>query len=102
MTDLIWNNGVLQVSAGNALYFTLRASGSFTSTERVVLPNGGVSTTVSEEGIGLDAYVFLLKKPLSFNPATGVLAAGSPSYPNVTLSWPAVTPQFAPNAETVR
>ncbi|MEK7949750.1 hypothetical protein [Luteolibacter soli] len=102
MTDLIWNNGVLQVSAGNALNFTLRASGSFTSTERVILPNGGVQTTVSQEGAGLDAYVFLLKKPLSFNPATGVLAAGSPSYPNAKLSWPAVTPQFAPNADTPR
>jgi hypothetical protein len=46
--------------------------------------------------------VFLMKTPLSFNPATGVLAAGSPSYPNVKLSWPAVTPRYAPNDETPR
>ncbi|RYD61115.1 MAG: hypothetical protein EOP83_17825 [Verrucomicrobiaceae bacterium] len=102
MTNLVRNNGILQVSAGNAPYFSLVASGSFTSTERVILPDGGVRTTVSEEGAGLDAFVFLLKKPLSFNPTTGVLGAGSPSYPNVKLSWPAVTPQFAPDADTPR
>jgi len=102
MTDLIRNSGMLQVSNGNALNFSLIASGSFTSTERVILPDGGVRTTVSEEGIGLDSFVFLMKTPISFNPVTAVLSAGSPSYPNVKLSWPAVTPQFAPNAETPR
>ena len=102
ITDLIWNNGILQIPSGNALNFSLIANGSFTSTERVVLSDGGVRTTVSQEAMGLDAFAFLLKTPLSFNPATGVLAAGSPSYPGVKLSWPAVTPQFAPNAETPR
>ncbi|MCW1924886.1 hypothetical protein OKA05_20150 [Luteolibacter arcticus] len=102
LTHLIRNNCVLQVFNGNALYFNLTATGTFTSTERVVLPDGGVRTTVSEDGIGLDVFVFLMTKPLSFNPATGRLAAGSPSFPGAKLSWPAVTPQFAPTDETVR
>jgi len=101
-TDLIWNGGVLQVASGNALSFALTAAGTFTSTERVIQPDGGVHTTISQEAMGLDAFVFLLKSPLRFNPGTGVLAAGSPSYPGVKLSWPAVAPQFAPDAETVR
>ena len=102
MTDLIWNNGILQIPSGNAVNFSLRANGSFTTTKEVIQQDGSVRTTVGQEGIALDAYLFLMKKPLSFNPVTGVLAAGSPSYPNVKLSWPAVTPQFAPDGDTVR
>lgn len=100
--DRIRNSGYLQVANGNALQFNLTAVGTFTSTERVVLSNGGVRTTVSEETMPLDAFAYLLANPLSFNPATGRLAAGSPSYPGAKLSWPAVTPQFAPTDETPR
>lgn len=102
VTDRIWNHGVLQVAQGNTQEFVLNAMGSFTSTERVKLSNGGVRTTVGEVAMPLDAFVFLLTNPLSFNPATGRLAAGSPSYPGMKLSWPAVTPQFAPDDETPR
>ena len=102
ITDLIKNSGMLQLATGNTVNFSLIASGSFTSTKRVVQPDGSVRTTITEEGIGLDGLVFFLKKPVTFNPVTGTLAAGSPSYPNVKLSWPAVTPQFAPNDQTPR
>ena len=61
-TDLIRNNGMLQVYAGDVLNFSLIASEHSTSTERFVLPDGGVRTTVSQEGIGLDAYIFLLEE----------------------------------------
>lgn len=102
VTDLIWNNGILQVATGNTLHFSLSAMGSFTSTERVTLSNGSVRTTVTEESMPLDAFIFLMTNPLSFNPATGRLAAGSPSFPGVKLSWPAVTPRFAPDDGTPR
>lgn len=102
VTDLIWNNGILQVATGNTLHFSLTAMGSFTSTERVTLSNGGVRTTVTEESMPLDAFIFLMTNPPSFNPVTGRLAAGSPSFPGMKLSWPAVTPQFAPSDETPR
>jgi hypothetical protein len=102
ITDLIQNSGMLQTATGTTINFSLIASGSFTSTERVVLPDGGVRTTVTQESMPLDGFVFFLTKPITFNPVTGVLAAGSPSYPNVKLSWPAVTPQFVPNDQTPR
>jgi hypothetical protein len=61
-----------------------------------------VRTTVGEETFPFDAFIFLMNSPLAFNPATGRLAPGSSSYPGAKLSWPAVTPHFAPDDETPR
>ncbi|MBB5353514.1 hypothetical protein HNR46_003775 [Haloferula luteola] len=102
----IFNQGALLVQGGSTLWFGLQASGRFTETERWRDSNGAVHEMVREQHLSLDAAPFLLGQPLSFIPSTGRLSSGNRSVwgdlETAVLSWPAVTPRFAPTEDTIR
>ena len=100
---IIFNNGTLNMTTGRSQMFALSASGPFTQKTRVVDSEGRVYEDVDEMDLGLDAFYLFFTDPARFSATTSVLQGGTRSFgQQAELTWPAVTPAFAPDEFTPR
>jgi hypothetical protein len=105
LRDFIFNDGTIDYTTSRIAPFDLRGGGDFTETETTVHRDGSVTITKRNAGLAFPGFGYP-PPAMPINPGNATFQGGTIHFPGEKgsgkLSWPSVTPQMIPDADTVR
>jgi hypothetical protein len=105
LRKLISNRGTIDYTTSRIAPFDLTADGDFTETETTLHQDGSVTVETRKPVIAFPGFGFP-PPAMAINPGNAAFAGGTIHFPGEhgsgRLSWPSVTPQMVPDANTAR